>query len=90
MDEVILTLLSLMTYDEHRSGAWAWKSLDWDEFDGWAPKRTSPSRKARRVLVIPSAEGARWARELFEKRFARVPESVQPPRRLKWEARHHP
>ncbi|MBT3194482.1 MAG: hypothetical protein HN341_18195 [Verrucomicrobia bacterium] len=70
IDEATLALLYLVMWQEHD---WhrAWKSFDWDTMDrlhekGWIGE---PKGKAKSVGV--SDEGAKRAKELFEKLFGK-------------------
>lgn len=70
VDEATLALLYLVMWQE-RDWHRAWKSFDWDTMDrlyekGWISK---PKGKAKSVGV--SDEGAKKARELFEKLFGK-------------------
>jgi hypothetical protein len=68
VDEVVLALLSLTMFED-RSGLGAWKGHDWDAMDRLHEKGyiSDPRSKAKSVVV--TEEGAKQARELFERHF---------------------
>lgn len=71
VDEMVLALLYLTTWEEAALGARAWKSHDWDALDRLHAKGyiSDPKGKAKSVALSPG--GLRRARELFEHHFAR-------------------
>ena len=70
LDEMVLALLWLTSFDADESGARAWKSHDWDAMDRLHAKGyiSDPKSKAKSVVLGP--EGLRRARELFMRHFA--------------------
>ncbi len=71
VDEMVLALLCLTITEEDAWGARAWKSHDWDVLDRLYAKGyiSDPKSKAKSVALSP--EGAKLARALFERHFAR-------------------
>jgi len=71
VDEMVLALLALSTFDEDEWGARAWKGHDWDALDRLFAKGyiRDPKSKAKSVMLTP--EGLKRARELFVRHFAR-------------------
>lgn len=69
IDEAVLALLWLNTYDDPDTGTRAWKGHDWDALDRLYKKRLigNPVGKAKSVVV--TAEGAKRSEELFRKLF---------------------
>jgi len=69
VDEMVLALLFLTMFDDQH-GARAWKSHHWGALDRLHGKGyiADPKGKSRSVMV--TEEGARRAKELFEKTFA--------------------
>ena len=71
VDDIVLALLYLTTWEKDAWGARAWKSHDWDALDRLHAKEyiSDPKSKAKSVALSPEAVGR--ARELFERRFGR-------------------
>jgi hypothetical protein len=71
VDEMVLALLFLTTFDENQYGARAWKGRDWGALDRLHSKGyiSDPRSKAKSVVV--TEEGVRRSRELFAKHFAK-------------------
>jgi hypothetical protein len=69
VDEMVLALLYLTMFREGRQGTRAWKSHDWDAMDRLHEKGYISDPKSKAKSVAMTAEGARRARELFEKHF---------------------
>jgi len=67
VDEMVLALLWLTVNSECR----AWKGHDWDALDRLHAKGYISDPKSKAKSVILSEEGARRARELFERHFGR-------------------
>jgi len=72
VDEMVLALLWLTTFDEDELGARAWKSHDWDALDRLHAAGYISDPKSKAKSVVLSAEGVRRARELFERHFSRT------------------
>jgi hypothetical protein len=69
VDEMVLALLSLGMFRE-RSGWRAWKGHDWDAMDRLHEKGYISDPKSKAKSVVVTEEGAKQARELFERHFA--------------------
>lgn len=69
VDEMVLALLYLTMFDEGQYGARAWKSHDWDAMDRLHAKGYISDPKSKAKSVVLTEEGARRARELFERHF---------------------
>ena len=69
VDEMVLALLSLRTWQEGDWGARVWKSHDWDVLDRLHAKGyiSDPKSKAKSVVLGP--EGLKRSRELFDRHF---------------------
>ncbi len=71
VDEAVLALLYLTMFDD-KPGHRAWKSHDWDALDRLHEKGYISDPKSKAKSVVMTEEGAKRARELFEKHFVRV------------------
>ena len=69
VDEMVLALLSLTTFDEDQFGARAWKSHDWDALDRLHGKGYISDPKSKAKSVVLSVEGLQRSRQLFERHF---------------------
>ena len=69
VDEMVLALLYLTLFDEDQYGARAWKSHDWDALDRLHEKGYISDPKSKAKSVVMTEEGAKRAKELFEKHF---------------------
>jgi len=69
VDEMVLALLYLTTFDNDQYGARAWKGHDWDALERLRAKGyiSDPKGKARSVVLTEA--GAQRSREMFEKHF---------------------
>lgn len=68
VDEMVLALLSLTMFED-RSGLRAWKGHDWDALDRLHEKGYISDPRSKAKSVVMTEEGAKRARELFEKHF---------------------
>jgi len=86
VDEMVLALLRLTTFDEDPYGARAWKGHDchparasaaragtlaWDALDRLHAKGYISDPKSKAKSVVLTEEGERLSRELFERPFGR-------------------
>jgi hypothetical protein len=69
VDEMVLALLYLTMFDEDQYGARAWKSHDWGAMDRLHQKGYISDPKSKAKSVVMTEEGAKRAKELFEKHF---------------------
>ena len=69
VDEMVLALLSLSMFREG-SGWRAWKGHDWDAMDRLHEKGYISDPRSKSKSVVLTEEGAKQARELFERHFA--------------------
>jgi hypothetical protein len=69
VDEMVLALLFLTTFEESPNGTRAWKGHDWNVLDRLHRKGSisDPRSKAKSVLV--TEEGVKQSRALFAKYF---------------------
>jgi len=69
VDEMVLALLFLTTFEKSRYGARAWKGHDWNVLDRLDAKGyiSDPRSKAKSVAV--TEEGVKQSRALFMKYF---------------------
>jgi DNA-binding PadR family transcriptional regulator len=70
VDEMVLALL-LLTMHEDRYGTRAWKSHDWAVMDRLYEQGYISDPKNTAKSVAMTEKGAKRARELFEKHFAK-------------------
>lgn len=77
VDEMVLALLFLTTFDEGQYGARAWKGHDWDALDRLHAKGYISDPKGRAKSVVVTEEGLRRSRELFAKHFGNGPGTDQ-------------
>jgi hypothetical protein len=70
VDEMTLALLFLTMFKEKNYGERAWKSHAWEVLDRLYEKGYISDPKSKAKSVIMTEEGAKRARELFEKHFA--------------------
>jgi hypothetical protein len=70
LEQAVLALLYLNSFDEKSGGKRAWKALPWSAMDQLHEKGyiSDPATKYKSVLL--SDEGARLSEELCEKLFA--------------------
>lgn len=68
VDETVLALLCLTMFND-KSGRRVWKGHDWETMDRLHEKGYISDPKSKAKSVIMTEEGARRARELFEKHF---------------------
>lgn len=66
IDDMVLALLHLTSYSE-RGIVRAWKTHNWDSLDRLHERGLISSPKTKANSVVLSDEGARRAKELFEK-----------------------
>jgi hypothetical protein len=71
VDEMVLALLWLTSFDKDQYGARAWKGHDWDAMERLHTKGYISDPKSKAKSVVLSEEGERLSRELFERHFAR-------------------
>jgi hypothetical protein len=71
IDEMVLALLYLTMFDGDQYGARAWKSHDWDAMERLHGKGYISDPKSKAKSVVMTEEGAKRARELFEKHFVK-------------------
>ena len=71
VDEMVLALLWLTSFDEDQYGARAWKGHDWEAMERLHAKGYISDPKSKAKSVVLSEEGERLSRELFERHFAR-------------------
>lgn len=71
VDEMVLALLFLTTFDEGQYGARAWKGYDWDTLDRLHAKGYISDPKSKAKSVVLTEEGVRRSRELFAKHFGK-------------------
>jgi len=71
VDEMVLAMLFLTTFEETPSGARAWKGHDWSVLDRLHAKGyiSDPRSKAKSVVV--TEEGVTQSRALFTKYFGK-------------------
>ena len=71
VDEMVLALLFLTTFEESPDGARAWKGHDWNVLNRLHAKGyiSDPRSKAKSVVV--TEEGVKQSRALFTKYFAK-------------------
>jgi DNA-binding PadR family transcriptional regulator len=70
VDEMVLALLNLTMF-ENQSELRAWKGLDWDTLDRLHQKGYISDPKSKAKSVAMTEEGAKRARDLFERHFGR-------------------
>ena len=66
VDEMVLTLLYLTTFEE-KFGLRAWKGMDWDALNRLHEKGFISNPKSKAKSVVLTEEGAKLSAELFEK-----------------------
>ena len=71
VDEMVLALLWLTSFNEDQYGARAWKGHDWEAMERLHAKGYISDPKSKAKSVVLSEEGERLSRELFERHFAR-------------------
>ena len=71
VDEMVLALLWLTSFEAGKFGARAWKSHDWEALDRLHEKGYISDPKSKAKSVVLSAEGLERSRELFERHFGR-------------------
>lgn len=74
VDEAVLALLYLTMFED-KPGWRAWKSYDWDALNRLHEKGYISDPKSKAKSVVMTEEGAKRARELFEKHFT----GIEPP-----------
>ena len=77
VDEMVLALLYLTMFGEDQYGARAWKSHDWDAMDRLHEKGYISDPKSKAKSVVMTEEGAKRAKELFEKHFMKGERSAR-------------
>jgi len=70
IDDMVLALLYLTSF-EYGSGIRAWKGHDWDALNRLHEKEMISNPRGKAKSVALSDEGAKRAKELFEKYFTR-------------------
>jgi hypothetical protein len=70
VDEMVLALLWLTTFDDHGSRR-AWKGHDWETMERLHAKGYISDPKNKNKSVIVTDEGARRSQDLFEKFFGK-------------------
>lgn len=71
VDEMVLALLSLTTFEDRVDGARAWKGHDWDALDRLHAKGYISDPKSKAKSVVVTETGVKMSRELFEKHFGK-------------------
>ena len=71
VDEMVLALLWLTSFNEDQYGARAWKGHDWEAMERLHAKGYISDPKSKAKSVVLSEEGERLSQELFERHFAR-------------------
>jgi hypothetical protein len=71
VDDLVLALLFLTTFDESQYGARAWKGHDWDALDRLHAKGYIADPRSKAKSVIVAEEGVKRSRELFAKHFGK-------------------
>ena len=71
VDEMVLALLFLTTFEESQYGARAWKGHDWDALDRLHAKGYIADPKSKAKSVIVTEEGVKQSREFFAKHFGK-------------------
>ena len=66
LDELVLALLHLNSFTDYVSTR-AWKGFDWDSLERLHSRGLISDPKSKARSVVLTDEGARLARELFEK-----------------------
>lgn len=74
IDEAILALLYLTSFEEHGVQR-AWKSHDWDALDRLHERGLVGNPRSKAKSVVLTEEGAARSRELFERLFAKASSS---------------
>ena len=71
LEQTVLALLYLNSFDDRSGVKRAWKGMPWDEMDRLHQKEyiSDPARKSKSVWL--TEEGAKLSKELCEKLFAR-------------------
>jgi hypothetical protein len=70
IDDAVLALLYLTMFED-KFGARAWKGHDWDALNRLHEKGYIGDPKNKNKSVVMTEDGARRARDLFEKLFTR-------------------
>lgn len=71
VDEMVLALLSLTTFEDRVDGARAWKGHDWDALDRLHAKGYISDPKSKAKSVVVTEAGLKLSRELFAKHFGK-------------------
>lgn len=71
VDEIVLALLYLTTFDEEPYGARAWRGHDWDALDRLHAKGYISDPKSKAKSVVMTEQGVKQSRKLFEKHFGK-------------------
>ncbi|UCE18315.1 MAG: hypothetical protein JSV84_15900 [Gemmatimonadota bacterium] len=71
VDEMVLALLFLTTFEDHRQLR-AWKGMDWGAMDRLFEKGYIYDPKSKAKSVALTDEGAKRSEELFRKHFGEV------------------
>jgi Domain of unknown function (DUF6429) len=71
VDEMVLALLFLTTFQESPHGARAWKGHDWNVLDRLHAKGYISDPRSRAKSVVVTEEGRKQSRALFAKYFGK-------------------
>ncbi len=71
VDEMVLALLSLTTFEEDQDVARAWKGYDWVAMDRLHAKGYISDSRSKAKSVVVTVEGVQRFRRPFEKHFAK-------------------
>ena len=71
VDEMVLALLFLTTFEEGPYGARAWKGYDWNVLDRLHAKGYISDPKSKAESVVVTEEGVKQSRALFAKHFGK-------------------
>ena len=69
VDEMVLALLFLTTFEESPHGARAWKGHDWNVLDRLHAKGYISDPRSKAKSVVLTEEGVKQSRALFAKYF---------------------
>jgi len=71
VDEMVLGLLFLTTFEESPYGARAWKGQDWNVLDRLPAKGYISDQRSKAKSVVVTEEGVKRSRALFAKYFGK-------------------
>jgi len=71
VDEMVLALLHLTTFEQGRNETRAWKGHDWNALDRLHAKGYMSDPKSKAKSVVMTEEGVKRSRELFEQHFGK-------------------